>query len=96
MSAKHTREIRPCIRCGIMRPAKKQTVMCRDCRAVMSREEKFLWAGMTALRLLCFFGIHPRRGYQFVGDSWNDIWIRVCVECGRQMFDRGGVHDPSP
>lgn len=43
---------------------------------------------MSALRTLCFVGIHPRRGFAFVGDGWNDIWIRVCRECGDQMFGR--------
>ncbi|MCK2028104.1 hypothetical protein KZC56_17540 [Microbacterium sp. SSW1-47] len=43
---------------------------------------------MTVLRILCLFGIHPRRGFAFVGDGWNDIWIRVCRECGRQMYGR--------
>lgn len=44
---------------------------------------------MTALRALCLVGLHPRRGWQFVGDSWNpDLYIRVCLECGRQQYDK--------
>lgn len=41
---------------------------------------------MTLLRVLCFVGIHPRRGWQFVGSSWqpND-YVRICIECGREM-----------
>lgn len=42
----------------------------------------------TALRALCLIGLHPRRGWQFVGDSWNpDLYIRVCRECGHQVYD---------
>lgn len=37
---------------------------------------------MTVLRLLCFLGLHPRKGYAYVGTSWTpNIYIRVCREC---------------
>lgn len=41
---------------------------------------------MTALRLLCLFGLHPFKAMQFVGDSWQpDLYARVCRECGKEM-----------
>jgi hypothetical protein len=41
------------------------------------------------MKLLCFFGIHVRKGWLFVGSSWNpDIYIRVCRDCGRQVYDK--------
>lgn len=44
---------------------------------------------MTVLRALCFVGLHLRRGWKFVGSSWqpND-YVYVCVECGKEMNRR--------
>ena len=42
---------------------------------------------MSALRALCFVGMHPLREWAFVGTSWTpDAYIRVCRECGRQVY----------
>ena len=46
---------------------------------------------MSLLKPLCLIGLHPRTGWAFVGDSWNpDIYIRVCDECGTQVYDKEG------
>lgn len=43
---------------------------------------------MTVLRALCSVGLHPRRGWQFVGSGWHpNLYVRVCLECGREMPD---------
>lgn len=41
---------------------------------------------MTILRLLCFFGLHPRKGWLFVGSSWDpDSYVHICVECRKDV-----------
>lgn len=38
---------------------------------------------------LCMVGVHLRRGWAFVGSSWHsDLYIRVCRDCGQQVYDR--------
>ncbi len=41
---------------------------------------------MTVLRVLCFVGLHPRKGWAFVGSSWEQqLHVRVCLECEREV-----------
>ena len=41
---------------------------------------------MNALRILCFFGLHPFKERQFVGTSWQPYdYIRVCRGCGLEV-----------
>lgn len=35
---------RKCKRCGVEREARRTTVLCRDCRAVLSADERKAWA----------------------------------------------------
>ena len=42
-----------------------------------------------AMSPLCMVGVHLRRGWAFVGSSWHsDLYIRVCRDCGQQVYDR--------
>ena len=53
---------------------------------------------VSVLRALCLLGLHQRRGWEFVGSSWQpDLYIRVCIECGQQVYDRDlGTGDTTP
>ena len=35
---------RPCPRCGVPRQARKSAMLCRDCRATLTREQQKAWA----------------------------------------------------
>lgn len=38
------------------------------------------------MRLLCLLGLHPLKGWAFVGSSWHpDLWVRVCRVCEREV-----------
>lgn len=39
-----TGQVHPCARCGVRREARPTSPICRDCREVLTREEKKAWS----------------------------------------------------
>lgn len=39
-----SRDSRACVRCGLEREARKSSVLCRDCRDVLTVDERRAWA----------------------------------------------------
>lgn len=43
-----TKQIRPCARCGIKRQARANSITCKDCKDVLTRDEYALWVRKDA------------------------------------------------